>query len=137
MPDIAAFCTAYFIFSVNVFGYVRDPFEQASESFAGVPARHIVRITGNDYGGFARQGDLSFDQSACMVGKMMAAVGLVDMIADMSVIVYASAVAVTVADLADLLPFVVEGDPPYLFMSEAEPFVRRIDMERNQVDDSV
>ena len=67
----------------------------------------------------------------------MTAVPLVNVIADVAVIVYAPALPVPVADLSDLLALIVQGDPPDLFMPESELPARRGDMDGHKVDHTV
>ena len=137
MPDIPAFFPAYFKFLINVFGYIRRPFKQTTEACTCPAAGFIVRIAG-DYDGFlSGKTDFMFNQPACTVGKVLPAKGRIDVISDVAVIVYASAFSIPVTDLSDLLPLVMQGDLPDLFMSKTEFPVRCADMDRNQVDNAV
>jgi hypothetical protein len=55
----------------------------------------------------------------------------------MTVVIYAAAFSVPVADLADLVSFIVKRNPPYLLMSESEFFAWRRDVDGNQINYSV
>ena len=137
MPDIPAFPLADFKFPADIFRNVRRAFIQASESDTCFPARFVVRIAGNDRGGFTAQPDFPANQSAGTVRKMSAAVRRVDMVPDMALVVNAPAFAVPVADLADLAPVVVQGDLPDLFMAETQFPVRCAYVQRNKVDHAI
>ena len=128
---------ADFKFTVNIFGYIRRPFIQASDTDAGPAARFVVRVAGDHNRSLSGEADLPFDQPAGAIGKMLSAVWRINMISDVAVIVYATAFSVPVADLADLLAFVMQSDLPYLFVSEPEFPVRRADMDRDQINDTV
>ena len=133
MPYIPAF---YLTDLESAQDILRDfclPFKQASKSFARLPAWLIIRVTGNYNGGFPRKSDLTLNQSACPVCKVSSAVWRINMISDMSVIKHTSAFSVAVADLSDFPSAVVLGDPPYLLVTELQFGIRRINMNRNQV----
>jgi hypothetical protein len=81
--------------------------------------------------------NLPFDKPAGHVSIMVPPISFVNVIADVPVVIHAPAFTVPIADLPDLLPFVVKRDPPYLFMPESEFPPRRRNMDRNQVDYTV
>ncbi len=59
------------------------------------------------------------------------------MIPDMPKVINIPAFSVPIADLADFPPRIMQGNPPDLLMSETKLLIRRIDMHRNQINDSV
>ena len=115
-------------------GHVGDALQDAAQAFAGFPAGFIVRITGDHHRRFTAQPDLLFDQHACFPGIVLSPVRRINVISDMAVIVYASAFPAPIADLADLMPVVVQCDFPDLLMPEAQFPVWLADVQRNQID---
>ena len=137
MPYISALPAAYLIFSVYVFRYIGNTLKHATKTFTGLPAWRIIGIAGDYSGSLAGQAYLTFNQSASPVSKMLTAEWRIDMIPDVTVIIYESAFTVTKTDLSDFCTLIMKGNPPDLFMTESEFPVRCADMNRNQINDSV
>ena len=68
---------------------------------------------------------------------MIAAVRRINMITDMAEVIHTSAFSVPIAQLAYFLAFIMKCYPPDLFMTESEFTVRRTDMNRNQINNTI
>ena len=137
MPDVTALDSADLIFLLKLLRNMGNALEKAFQLLTCFAAGNIVRIACNHNTLLAAAAYFFRQQPACAISVVPAPVRRIYMIAYMTIIIYTAAFPVPVADLSYLMRIVMYGDPPYLFMSESEPRIRRRNMQGDQINFTV
>lgn len=123
-PDISAFSITDLILIPNIIRNMNDPFKSATKFFTSFSAGHIIRITGNNKRSFTIRLKELRNQFTCSERITVSTPRWINMISDMSEIIYILTFSVSITDLSDLLPFSVFSDFPNSLIPKTQNGIR-------------